>query len=62
IGLLLVKEKDRVVAEYTLSGISKPIGISNWEKEIMKTLTEKLQSSLPSIEEIEKEFKNDEKL
>ena len=60
IGLLLVKEKVRMVAEYTLSGINNPIGISNWEKEIIKALPENLKSSLPSIEEIENEFANEE--
>jgi predicted nuclease of restriction endonuclease-like (RecB) superfamily len=59
IGLLLVQEKDRVVAEYTLSGINNPIGISNWENEITKSFPENLKSSLPSIEEIEKEFDED---
>jgi len=56
IGLLLVKQKDRIIAEYTLSGINNPIGISNWEDELIKSLPEKFQSSLPSIEEIEKEL------
>jgi predicted nuclease of restriction endonuclease-like (RecB) superfamily len=60
IGLLLVKEKNRLVAEYALNGISNPIGISNWEKTILQNLPEKIISSLPSIEEIEKEFKEDE--
>lgn len=60
IGLLLVKEKDRMVAEYSLSGINNPIGISNWEKEIIKALPENLKSSLPSIEEIENEFADEE--
>lgn len=58
IGLLLVKEKDRVVAEYSLSGVNNPIGISNWENEITKSLPENLKSSLPSIEEIENELEN----
>ncbi|MGY6522222.1 MAG: PDDEXK nuclease domain-containing protein [Mongoliitalea sp.] len=62
IGLLLVKEKDRVVAEYSLAGINNPIGISNWENEIKKSLPENLKSSLPSIEEIENEFESDEEL
>ncbi len=59
IGLLLVKEKDRVIAEYTLSGMKNPIGISNWENEILKSLPKNLQSNLPSIEDIEKEFANE---
>jgi predicted nuclease of restriction endonuclease-like (RecB) superfamily len=62
LGLLLVKQKDRVVAEYTLSGIKNPIGISNWENEIIKSLPENFKSSLPTIQEIEKEFENDETL
>lgn len=62
IGLLLVKEKDKIVAEYSLAGINNPIGISNWKNEIKKSLPDNLKSSLPSIEEIENEFDNDEEL
>lgn len=62
IGLLLVKQKDRIVAEYTLSGIKNPIGISNWENDIVKSFPTNLKSSLPSIEEIEKEFEDAEEL
>jgi predicted nuclease of restriction endonuclease-like (RecB) superfamily len=62
IGLLLVKEKDRVVAEYSLAGVNNPIGISNWENEITKSLPENLKSSLPSIEEIENELENEAEL
>lgn len=62
IGLLLVKEKDRVVAEYSLAGVKNPIGISNWENEITKSLPENLKSSLPSIEVIENELGNEREL
>jgi predicted nuclease of restriction endonuclease-like (RecB) superfamily len=62
IGLLLVKEKDRIVAKYSLAGINNPIGIANWENEIKKSLPEDLKSNLPSIEEIENEFDEDEQL
>ncbi len=51
IGLLLCEEKDKVVAEYTLRDIHKPIGISHYE--LMRILPEKLQTDLPAIEEIE---------
>lgn len=60
IGLLLVKEKNKMVVEYALSGFNNPIGVSNWENEIIKSLPENFKSSLPTIEEIEKEF-SDEK-
>lgn len=54
IGLLLVKNKDKVVAEYALSDIRKPIGISEYRLTTM--LPEELKSSLPTIEEIEAEL------
>lgn len=55
-----MKEKDKMVVEYSLSGFNNPIGVSNWENEIMKSIPENIKSSLPSIEEIEKEFKDKE--
>lgn len=58
IGLLLVKSKNKLVVEYSLSGFTNPIGVANWEREIMKSLPENLKASLPSIEEIEKELEN----
>lgn len=56
IGLLLVKQKERLIAEYTLRGYAKPMGIAEWETQITRILPEDLKSSLPSIEEIEKEL------
>jgi len=58
IGLLLVKQKDKVVAEYCLRGYSKPIGIAEWETQITRSLPDDLKPSLPSIEEIEREFED----
>ena len=54
IGLLLCKSKDRVVVEYALSDISKPIGVSEYQ--LTKSLPMNLKTNLPSIEEIEAEF------
>ena len=59
IGLLLVKSKNRLVAEYTLSGYTNPIGVANWEREILQSLPENMKASLPTIEEIEKELGED---
>ncbi|NGX55690.1 MAG: hypothetical protein KR126chlam2_01329 [Chlamydiae bacterium] len=56
IGLLLCKGKNKVVAEYALRDINKPIGISEYETEILESLPDNLKSSLPSIEEIEREL------
>ena len=54
IGILLCKSKDRLVAEYALSDIHKPIGVSEYQ--LTQSLPENLKSSLPSIEEIEAEL------
>ncbi|MBF0102230.1 MAG: DUF1016 family protein [Desulfobacterales bacterium] len=56
IGLLLVKEKNKLVAEYALRGYTNPIGVSEWETQITRALPEALKTSLPSIEEIEAEL------
>ena len=54
IGLILCQTRDRILAEYTLRDINKPIGISEYE--LTRVLPEKLKSSLPTIEEIEAEL------
>ena len=54
IGLILCKGKDKIFAEYALRDLNKPIGVSEYE--LTQLLPEDLKSSLPSIEDIEKEF------
>ena len=56
IGLLLVKGKNQTVVEYSLAGYQNPIGVAEWKNQMVKALPEELKSSLPSIEEIEKEL------
>jgi predicted nuclease of restriction endonuclease-like (RecB) superfamily len=56
IGLLLCKGKDRTVAEYALRGLQKPIGVADWETQIVTALPAELQSSLPTVEQIEAEL------
>lgn len=57
IGLLLCRTKNRLVAEYALSGIDKPIGVAEYE--LVRSLPSPLDTSLPSIEEIEAELSRD---
>ncbi len=54
IGLLLCKSKDRLVAEYALSDIQKPMGLTTYT--LNHTLPEALRDKLPSIEAIEREL------
>lgn len=58
IGLLLVKGKNKTVVEYSLSGYQNPIGVAEWKNQIAESLPEELKSSLPTIEEIEKELED----
>ncbi|MFN7835417.1 MAG: YhcG family protein [Burkholderiaceae bacterium] len=55
IGLLLCKSKDKLVAEYALSDMSKPLGLATYE--LSHTLPAELQGQLPSIEALEAELK-----
>ncbi len=58
IGLLLCKSRSKIIAEYALKDIDKPIGISEYE--LTKAIPEDLKPSLPSIEEIEAELNADD--
>jgi len=57
IGILLCKNKDKLVAEYALRDINKPIGVSEYQ--LTQSLPDNLKSSLPSIEQIEAELARD---
>ena len=56
IGLLLVKGKNETVVEYSLAGYQNPIGVAEWKNQIAHALPDELKSSLPTIEEIEREL------
>lgn len=54
IGLLLCKSQNRVVAEYALRDLNKPMGVAEYQ--LVAALPKELQTSLPSIEQIEREL------
>ena len=62
IGILICKEKDSLVAQYALEASSQPLGISEYE--LAKLYPEKVEGTIPTIEEIEQNLgnriKNDE--
>jgi hypothetical protein len=60
LGLLLVREKNRVLVEYALGGNTKPIGVAKWNTQLTHALPKDLQASLPTIEQIEAELSRDE--
>lgn len=56
IGLMLCREKDRIVVEYALRDLKKPIGVAGWETTLVGKLPSELRGSLPTVEEIEAEL------
>ena len=57
IGLVLCKTRNRIVAEYTLRDLAKPISVSGYR--LTETLPKKLKRSLPSIKKLETELRED---
>ena len=57
IGLLLCKTKNKVVAEYALGDKTQPMGIAEYR--LVESLPAELQTSLPSIEQIEQALANE---
>lgn len=56
IGIILCATKDRILAEYALRDMRKPIGVAEWKTKLTRTLPAKLKKNLPTIEEIEAEL------
>ncbi|MHA7650475.1 PDDEXK nuclease domain-containing protein [Mycobacterium sp. ML4] len=56
IGLVLCKTKNNVVAEYALRGYTAPIGVAEWKTAITASLPSELETSLPTVEELEAEL------
>ncbi|OAQ20793.1 PDDEXK nuclease domain-containing protein [Thermosulfurimonas dismutans] len=54
IGIILCKSKNKVIVEYALRDTTKPIGVSSYR--LTRALPEEIKSSLPSVEELEREL------
>lgn len=60
IGLLLCRTRERVVVEYALRHLERPIGVARWRRKLVGDLPATLRGSLPSVAEIEAEFARDD--
>ena len=58
IGLLLCKTKNKIVAEYALGDKTQPMGVAEYK--LLESLPAELRTSLPSIEQIERELAGDD--
>jgi len=56
IGIILCRDKNEAIAEYALRDVNKPIGVSEYQ--ILESIPEKLQISLPTVDELEEELMN----
>ena len=59
VGLLLCRSRNKLVAEYALRGLRKPVGVADWETKIVASLPADLKDGLPTVEEIEAELSGD---
>ena len=53
IGLILCRDHNKVVVEYTLRGTGAPIGVSRYELMLAEALPAELAAALPSSDELE---------
>ena len=56
IGLLLCRGKHKIVVEYALRHLKRPVGVAQWETQLVEKLPKALKGSLPTVEEIEAEL------
>jgi hypothetical protein len=56
IGILLCQTRNKLIVEYALQDINKPMGVAEYTVKFMEKLPKKLESSLPTIEDIELEL------
>ena len=56
IGIILCKAKNRVVAEYALRDLAKPVGVSSYVTKLVESLPAAFRGSLPSPKELAAEL------
>lgn len=51
VGLILCRDKNKIVAEYALKDMTKPIGVSEYR--LFDYVPKELQNTVPSLDDIE---------
>ena len=57
IGILLCKTPNKVVVEYALKNVNSPLGVAEYQ--LTEAIPENLKGELPSIEDLERELKDE---
>jgi predicted nuclease of restriction endonuclease-like (RecB) superfamily len=56
IGIILCRSKNKVIAEYALRDVAKPVGVSSYVTKLVESLPKELRGNLPSAKEIAAEL------
>lgn len=56
IGIILCKTRSKVIAEYALRDLVKPVGVARYVTKLVETLPDNFKGVLPTIEQIETEL------
>jgi predicted nuclease of restriction endonuclease-like (RecB) superfamily len=57
IGLILCKTRNKIIAEYALRDMAKPVGVARYVTRLVENLPAKLKDALPAPREIEAELR-----
>ncbi len=57
IGMIFCKTKQNFTVEYALRDFNKPMGVAGYEVSLVESLSKELKENLPTVEELEAEFK-----
>ena len=52
IGIILCKTRSRVIAEYALRNLAKPVGVARYVTRLVEALPDDLKGNLPTVEQI----------
>jgi predicted nuclease of restriction endonuclease-like (RecB) superfamily len=56
IGIILCKTRNRIIAEYALRDLAKPVGVARYKTRLVENLPDELKGELPSVEQIQAEL------
>jgi predicted nuclease of restriction endonuclease-like (RecB) superfamily len=61
IGLILCKTRNKIIAEYALRDLAKPVGVARYVTRLVEKLPAKLKGVLPAPQDIEAELRKSKK-
>ncbi|MBN1830425.1 MAG: DUF1016 domain-containing protein [Deltaproteobacteria bacterium] len=56
IGIILCKTRSRIIAEYALRDLAKPVGVARYKTRLVEALPDNLRGDLPTVAQIQVEL------